>query len=441
MSSVTQASGSAGRVGPNPAYGWVIVAVTFVSMALVFGSRFSLGLFLPYLPEALDTSAAAVSGAFAVSMLAAAVMQPLSGVALDRLGGRVVLSIGLGCAGLALCGTAVATALWQVTLFMGLASSVAYAAVSPVSVTSIVSSWFAQRRGMALGIATSGTKVALIILPPAIAAVILGFGWRAAMFALGVLMWLLIPAVLAFVRPAPGSVPASRVRRAASGRPTAEEVVTAADDLDGPAAAPSVDKSLLEALKVRVFWLIAISLFANGFIMNLIFIHLPSFVLSLGYDQSLAATGLAVLGGIGIVGNIVTGALSDRLGRRIVLLIMFGARGVTTLYLVLAPGPVSLIAFLVVFGLLGYGAIAVMGALASDIFGRRSIGAILGTAYVFNQIGGAAGVYAGGVSLEWTGDYTMSLWIAVATTALSVVCVSLLRGEAVARPQRSAAPT
>jgi MFS family permease len=395
----------------------VIVAITFMAMALVFGSRFSLGLFLPHLPQALDTSPGAVSAALAISMLGAALVQPLTGMFLDLWGGRIVLSIGLGFAGIALCGTAFATALWQMMLFMGLASSIAYAAVSPVSITSIVSSWFDRRRGTALGVATSGTKVAMIILPPAVAALILTFGWRFAMLALGLLVWLLIPAVLLFVRPALGAA-AHKTSEPPRGSATG-------DAADGPM--PTIDATLKSALRVPAFWLIAIGLFSNGFIMNLIFIHLPSFVLNQGYDEVLAATGLVVLGALGIAGNVVTGALSDRLGRRIVLMILFAARAITTLYLVLAPGPVSLVVFVIVFGLLGYGAIGVIGALASDIFGRRSIGAILGSAYVFNQVGAAVGIYAGGASVEWTGDYSAALWLSVITTAISFLCIAQLR--------------
>jgi len=69
----------------------------------------------------------------------------------------------------------------------------------------------------------------------------------------------------------------------------------------------------------------------------------------------------------------------------------------------------------------------VIGALASEIFGRRSIGAILGSAYVFNQVGAAAGIYAGGASLEWTGTYSAALWLSIFTTVLSFGCILLLR--------------
>ncbi len=401
-------------------YGWVIVGTAFLSMALVVGSRFSMGLFMPHMPASLGTSAANVAAAFALPMLIAAAMQPFAGVMIDRLGGRVVLVVGLAAAGLALVGTSFADAVWQVALLMGLLSSVAYAAVSPMSVASIVSGWFETNRGRALGVATSGTKVAMIALPPVLTTLIAVYDWRLAMMALGLVVLALIPVVLVLAKPAPGSAAARRTerRRVANGG-------AASDELNVPAASPT-DLDLKRALRVPAFWLVAGALFANGFVMNLVFFHLPSYLLTLGYAEALAATGLSVLGGIGILGNILTGALSDSLGRRAVLMIMFGARCVATLVLVLAPGPATFLVFIAVIGFLGYGAIGVIGALGIDLFGRRNIGTILGTAYVFNQVGGAAGTYSGGLSLEWTGSFDAALWLAIVITALSILCVAAI---------------
>lgn len=55
--------------------------------------------------------------------------------------------------------------------------------------------------------------------------------------------------------------------------------------------------------------------------------------------------------------------------------------------------------------------IGVIGSLAPDIFGRRAIGTILGTAYLFNQVGGAVGAFAGGAAQEWTGGFDAALWL------------------------------
>jgi hypothetical protein len=58
--------------------------------------------------------------------------------------------------------------------------------------------------------------------------------------------------------------------------------------------------------------------------------------------------------------------------------------------------------------------------LTTDSFGRRSIGSIIGTAYVFNQIGGATGAFAGGASLAWTGSFDAALWLSIGCTAIAL---------------------
>lgn len=390
-------------------YGWVVVAVVFMSTALVIGSRFSTGMFLPYLPEAFDTNAASVSAAVALSMLVAAAVQPLIGLLLDRFGGRLVVSMGLGFAGLALCGTALADAFWQVVLLMGLATSISYAALSPVSATTIVSGWFDKNRGTALGVATSGTKVAMIGLPSAIATLIVLYDWRVAMFAVGGAILALLPAALLFLHPAPGFRTANHAEPGRKARtPTA------------------TDSTVRQALVRPAFWMVTFSLFANGLTMNLVLVHLPSYVLSRGYDEALAATGLALLGGIGIFGTIVTGWLSDRIGPSLVLLIMFGARALAMLMVLLYPNALSFAAFVLVFGLMGYGAIGVISLLTSNLFGRGAIGSILSLAYLFNQLGGAVGTFAGGASLAWTGGFDVALWLAVIATAMATPTIAFL---------------
>lgn len=402
-----------GEPRPGLSYGWVIVAIAFMATALVLGSRFTLGMFLPYMPEALNTSAADVSAAFAVSMIGAAIIQPVTGLLLDKLGGKTVLTLGLVAAGFALCGTSFADELWQVMLFMGLGSSVAFAAVSPVLTTAIVIDWFDKGRGAALGVATSGTKVAMMVLPPILAVLIASFGWRTAMLSLGVAIWVLIPVVLVFVRTSPNQMKAVAAKKAG-----------AASLLSGA--------TLQQALRMPAFWLIAVSLFANGQVMNLVFIHLPNYMLSQGYNEGMAALALAVLAGVGVLGTVVTGVMADKIGSRLMLMIMFGARGLSAALVILVPGPVSLLLFVLVFGLLGYGAIGVIGVLASQLFGKRAIGAILGAAYVFNQVGGAAGVYSGGLAYDLTGNYTASLWLSVATTIVASIGITLLPRKSLA---------
>lgn len=404
--SMAPRSSLAAATSPGSLYGWVIVAIAFLAMALVLGSRFTMGMFIPYLPLAFDASAADISAALAISMIGAGVLQPFAGILLDRWGGRVLLTLGLASGGLALCGTATANSLWQMTVFMGFGSSIAYAAISPVLASAIVINWFDDNRGAPLGVATSGTKVAMVILPPLLAWLILAFGWRTAMLSIGLAIWSLIPVVLLCLRPQGHN-----------------------GTLASKATPPVTGMSLAKAIRTPGFWILAVILFANGQVMNLVFIHLPNYVLSSGYSEAMAALALAFLGAVGVCGTVVTGMLSDRIGSRLMLLIMFGARAVTAILVVVWPGPASLGVFVLVFGLLGYGAIGVIGSLAAALFGKRQIGTILGSVYVFNQMGGAAGVYSGGLSYDLTGGYAAALWLSIGTSLISVAVIVLLRRE------------
>lgn len=398
-------------------HGWIVAWVMFLSIGLVFGSRFSLGLFLPFLPDALDASPSAVSGAIGLSMLGAGVLQPVVGLLSDRLGPRTLLLGGLTCGGGLFIGTALASELWQIAVLMTFVGGAAFAAVSPVLATAFMARWFDRHRGHALGLATSGTKVAMLALVPAISVGIAVIGWRPTLLATGLLIWTVVPAAFVFVRSGPEEMGL---------HPDGAQEPQGAARLFVSEFGPLRTTTLAVALRNPPFWLLAVGLFGNGFVMNLVFLHLPSFILERGYSPMIAAGGLSAMGAVGLVGHILIATLSDRVSRKAVLLIIFAARIGAILFVVAMPGGVSLVAFVVVFGLLGYGALAVVGALVADLFGPKSLGVILGSAYVFNQIGGAAGIYSGGLSIDVTGSYRAALLLTAAASTISLVFLSRL---------------
>jgi sugar phosphate permease len=396
-------------------HGWIVAWVMFLSLALVFGSRFSMGLFLPFLPEALDASPSQVSGAIALSMLGAGLMQPLVGHLSDRLGPRALLLAGLISGGGLFVATAFVTAVWQMAVVMFLAGGVAFSAVSPVLATAFMARWFDRHRGRALGFATSGTKVALLTLVPAISVGIAVAGWRPTLVGMGLLIWAMLPVAWWLVRSAPAEMGLHPDGDAAREGAAAQA-----------AARDAASSTLRNALRTRAFWMIAVALCGNGFVMNLVFLHLPSYILEQGHGPTLAAAGLSVLGAVGLAGHLFIGALSDRVSRKGVLILLFAARIAAVLFVVALPGMVSLVTFVLVFGILGYGALAVVGAMVADLFGQKALGAILGVAYVLNQLGGSAGIYAGGLSVDLTGHYEAALLLAAAVSAVSLAAVVTL---------------
>ena len=141
-------------------HGWFVAGVMFLALLLVFGARFSMGLFLPFLPEALGASAADVSAAIAMSMLGAGLMQPMIGALSGAIGPRRVLIAGLASAGALYCAMPATGSVWALGAIMFVFGGFAFAAVSPVLATALMVRWFDRQRGRALGFVTAGTKVA-----------------------------------------------------------------------------------------------------------------------------------------------------------------------------------------------------------------------------------------------------------------------------------------
>lgn len=410
--------------------GWVVVAIGLIVLILVFGSRFSLGLFMPDLTASLNASLSSVSLVFAVSTLVSGAAQPVTGWLADRYGPAIVIVGGLVMMGLAFIGTGFAQNLWHLAAAMGVLSGLAFSAANVVILSALISRWFVRKRGQALGIVTSGSKIGSLVVVPSAGAAITLLGWRPTMILLGMSMLIVAPFVWRSMRKEPadlGLLPDGDQPSAGVSIPTPDGTFAAShpnveksEDLEMPA-----ERANAAAIATPAFWMISGSLFGNGFMMNLIYFHLPSYLIE-RHDALFAAGIMALMGGIGIFGTIASGASSDRIGRKNVLAILYMSRALVTVLLITVPGVWTIYLFAIVFGFLGYGAVALTSGITGDVFGVRSLGIVFGTIYVLHQVGGAIGTYVGGFSYDLTGSYTWSLLSCVAVSVISAILVLLV---------------
>jgi len=283
--------------------------------------------------------------------------------------------------------------------------------------------WFVRRRGLAMSLAFSGVGVGSMIILPWSQALIGRSGWRAACWALGLLVLLLLVPLNLLLRRRPqdlGLEPDGD--RAAAGAAAARP----SNVVD--AAWAAVDWTLARASRTARFWWIASGYFLGLFAWYAVQVHQTKYLIEIGFTPGDAAWALGFVSLAGIPGQIALGWLSDRIGREWVWTV--GALGFAICYatlLLLAASPTMPLLYVMVIaqGMLGYGLTSVVGAIPAEIFQGRHYGSIFGTLMLSSIAGGAVGPWLTGVLYDRTGSYTLPFWIAIACCVVSAVTIWL----------------
>ena len=183
------------RLRPLPFfYGWIIVAVVFVTMGVAVTARTAFSLFFPPLLSEFGWNQSITAGAFSFGFLVSAAFTPMMGRAMDRHGPRLVIEAGvlMLSAGLLLA-TLIRTP-WELYATLGVLVSGGTVCLGYSGQSLFLPNWFVRRRGLAMSIAFSGVGVGAIVLLPWLQTLIQQHGWRTACLALGLLaLFLLAP--------------------------------------------------------------------------------------------------------------------------------------------------------------------------------------------------------------------------------------------------------
>ena len=403
-------------------YGWIVVAVAFVSMAIGVNARTAFSLLFPPMLDEFGWDRAVTAGAFSFGFLVSAAISPMLGRMMDRRGPRVVMQLGVVSAGAGLLLATLATEPWHVYATLGVLVGAGSVCLGYSGHALFLPAWFVRRRGLALSIAFAGVGVGSIVMLPALQVYIERTDWRTACWTLGVvvLVFLLPLNLLHARRPedlglAPDGDSASAAAGAAARRTNVVDVAWVA-----------VDWTLARALRTSRFWWIAVGYFGGLFAWYAVQVHQTKYLVEVGFSAREAAWALGAVSLAGVPGQILLGWLSDRIGREMVWTI--GCAGFALCYAVLLalegfPSPALLWLMVLAQGALGYGMTSVVGAIPAEIFEGRHYGSIFGTLMLGGICGGGAGPWLTGALHDLTGSYASAYWVAIGFCALSAVAI------------------
>lgn len=401
-------------------YGWVVVGVVFVTMALGVNARTAFSLVFAPIIDEFGWERGLTAGAFSFGFVVSAVMSPLMGRFMDRRGPRIVLEIGVFSMGLGLILATFMHSPLHLYLTFGLLVGVGSICMGYTGQSLFLPNWFVRKRGLAVSIAFAGVGVGSILLLPWMQSVIDASGWRTACGTLGVIILVVLAPLNLLVRRGPRDVglePDGDPRPLPGARPRSNVV--------DPAWA-AIDWTLPRAMRTARFWWLALGYFGGLYIWYAVQVHQTKYLLEIGFGKQSAALALGVVSLAGIPGQIALGALSDRLGREIVWGLACLGFAVTYLALLALPASPNLVLLYVMVlaqGMLGYGLTSVMGAMPLEIFEGKHFGSIYGTIMLAGLAGGAFAPWITGVIHDVTGSYASAWWLGVAVSVVSAFAI------------------
>jgi len=405
-------------------YGWVVVSVAFVTMAVAVNARTAFSLLYSPILDEFGWDRGVTAGAFAVGFFVATAGTPVFGMMMDRWGPRLVIPV---AALLAVIGFVIATGIeTPVGLFVsfGLFVIAGSVGMSYVGHSMFLPNWFVAKRGLAIGIAFSGVGVGSITLLPLAQVIIEAWGWRAACLACaGAVAVVVIPLNVLFQRRQPSDM---GLEPDGGGRREKDGSVSAPVDNVVDRAWAETDWTLGKAMRTARFWWICLAYFSGLFAWYSVQVHQTRYLTDNGFGATEAAIALGLVGSFGVIGQIGIGALSDRIGREWCWTL--SCLGFVLCYAALIalgemPSRVLLYGMVVVQGGLGYGLAAMFGAIPAEIFAGKRFATIFSATASFANVGAGVGPWVTGAIFDATGSYYSAFLLSVALSVVSAGCI------------------
>ena len=402
-------------------YGWVVVAVTFVTMAIGVNARTAFSLFFPPILSEFGWERGVTAGAFSFGFVVSGIMSPLIGRLMDRAGPRAVMELGVALMAGGLLLAPLTHEPWHLYVTIGVMVGAGSICLGYSGQSLFLPNWFIRRRGLAMGIAFAGVGIGSVTLLPWVQHMIEATGWRTACTAMGLLVLIVLAPINLLLRKRPEDM---HLRPDGEAAPSASSAAPVSNIVDPVWA--GTDWTLPRALRTARFWWIALGYFCGLYIWYAVQVHQTKYLLDIGFSPGVCVWALGIVSLLGIPGQIALGHASDRIGREAIWAISCSGFAICFAALIaLKYAPSLVLVYVMVFtqGALGYGLTSIMGAVVLEIFQGAHYGSIFGSIMLAALAGGAAGPWVTGSLHDLTGDYTIAFSIGIAASLLSAVAI------------------
>jgi MFS family permease len=404
----------AGTAGSRPAFwGWYVVFSSFVILTLIYGARYSFGVFVKPMFVEYDWPMTIISLAASINLLTYATAGIFAGWLLDRLAPKWITTVSILVATGGFVASGFVTTPLGLYLSYGVLVGVGSAGCGHVACTAAIGKWFVKKRGIAVGISAMGIGVGTLIMAPLAGYIVKNFGWRAGFWC--------ISGLICVVGITVSQIFMGKDNPQHYGLQPDGESAPPDHSIPGPDGEVFEKPSIKHVLADHRFWLLVIcNMFAVMTVM-MTFVHQVPYATNSGIDKIKAAAGIGLIGIMGSFGRFFFGWLSDRIkdakySAALGFLLM--AAGMFLLWR--ADNVVTLYGFALVYGF-GYGSLApVTPYLICDRFGGQILGIAYGLLNFFSAgVGGALGPLIGGLIFDHTGSYRAG-WI------ICIVCLLMI---------------
>jgi sugar phosphate permease len=375
---------------------------SFLALFSIVGlALYGLPLFYDHMVREFGWSRTQVTSGNALSkLLVGPLFGFLAGWFIDRFGARRLMLVGILMAGGALAGLASMTALWMFYAFY-LLNALGYVCGGPLPNQVLLSRWFREGRGKAMGFAYLGIGLGGAAVPWFAYWLTQWWGWRAALGALGASVVVLAWPMAYLAKDAPSA--------------------------PGPTSSSEARVPFGAVLRMPAFYLLAAGSMCSIAAVGGTNQHLKLFLgLDQGYSQAHAARIISLVLTCSIAGRLLMGWLADRLAKRHVMLLVYLLVAGSIPLLFFARSPTAMYVFAATFGLGLGGEYMIIPLMAAELFGVAVLGRVMGIVVTADGVAEAVSPMLIGYMRDRTGSYDAGFTVLVAVALAGAVAVALI---------------